>query len=526
MKKGLGGYHIGLILLVLAIAGVFIIGPWTELGAISSCQNIYGYYPAYRCCDETMDWQGSKTLTYSTISYDNGQTYKCPDTASHCEVILSNPNFAAGTNVYKGITNCRQTGLFGEAWICDDDEVVPIGVRFSVPSGTWVHLVGQASVNIEYEHYRYVLCDCSISPCGVPCPGVLGADGCGFNTNMDIYDQLGRIKITADAQGSYAYTVPLGSCYTYYPEINRHVIGDTCEECSDDSDCASRYGDSYTYLGTEYGATCGAGYVQLYSCQDNGAEVCVKWREDSSGFQQECLEYGQQTRCDLYLSIPVQCCPGTNDCGPNAFCNPDTYMCEDTAECTQDTDCGHTIQCDYADTTLNTPVCQAGECTFDERDVDCCGDINCPDGWYCAADYTCKEKTDIQDPCPYQCCAGEEEFFDRPCAPGLICCDDHTCQQSCDGTGADNYWGWLIIPVMALLLGAIGYWAGEALGAVILGVIGGLLGYIVWWFTQLEAWAQFLLLLGLGGLGVLGIYLLGGFISAVIIAVVVAAVKK
>jgi hypothetical protein len=516
MRKGLGGYLAGGIVALLAIAALFMT-PWQQLGLIEGgCQDIYAYYPSFRCCDEIKEAQGSETLSFSLIFRDDGQLWQCPPNINRCNI---KPD---GLGVYYGL-NCGWSGLFGEAWQCADDVQLSHNVWTSVPGGSYVHLLTSGTVTIAYENYDMTLCECSLSPCGVPCPKVLGADGCGFNTNEAIYDENGRTLI--DPEPFYAYTVPFGSCYSYFPEINRHPIGNTCEECQDTADCRDRYGSAYNYLGTEYGATCGSGHVQIYDCLATGGEVCVKERMDADGNFIECMEWGQQSRCDLKLAIPVQCCPGDSSCGPQAFCDTD-YTCKATAECVSDGDCGHTVMCDYATTTLKTPACRNGACVFLEEDVDCCGDGNCPIGYYCASDYTCKQETDAKKDCPFECCANEQEFFDRPCVIGNVCCPDHTCQASCGGGGDDIVWLWLIIPILAVALGAAGYYASEITGAVILGAIGGIIGYLIYWFMSLEWWAQALLFIGLGGLGALGIYLFGGVIAAIIVAFVVAKVGK
>lgn len=475
-----------IVILAVALAGGFLYfsGGWSELGLItgSACQNIYGYYPSFRCCDEILDWSGSKTLSYTLFTFDNSQTFQCERTMSHCEVLLSDANLLSGSKVYVGSADCSQEGLFSETFSCTNDKEIPIGSWVDVPGGSWVHLVGQNNVKIDFKKYRNKLCECSLSPCGTPCPGVLGSDGCGFNTNDDVYDENGKIKVNADAQSQYAYTVPMGDCYAYYPDINRHIIGDTCEECEDNSDCKNRYPITYNYLGTEYGATCGGGYVQLYSCQATGSEVCTAYREDTSGNTQDCMEYGKSTRCDIYRAIEVQCCPGDSSCGVNSFCNPDTYTCKVTAQCTYDQDCGVTVMCDFTTNTLKTPVCSSGTCGFDTQNVGCCDDSNCASGYYCSADYTCREKTDVKQVCPYQCCEDIDQYFDRSCAIGNICCDDNTCKVSCEGvtpppTDALSYW-WLM-PLFALIGGLIGFfWRGTA-GGVILAIIGLMIAVLI-----------------------------------------------
>jgi hypothetical protein len=90
------------------------------------------------------------------------------------------------------------------------------------------------------------------------------------------------------------------------------------------------------------------------------------------------------------------------------------------------------VVCDFASKTLKTPYCSLGQCDFKEQVVDCCSDVNCADGYFCAADYMCYEKPPVKTECPFGCCTNERYYFDKACPSGEICCADHTCRVDCD----------------------------------------------------------------------------------------------
>lgn len=89
-----------------------------------------------------------------------------------------------------------------------------------------------------------------------------------------------------------------------------------------------------------------------------------------------------------------------------------------------------------------------------------------------------------------------------------------------------NPWIWLWIPILALLLGAVGYKGAGLIGGIIGGIAGGIAGYAVYWFMSLPWWAQLLLgIFGVAGTGIfIYIMLFGG--GAIAVLALYAAVKR
>jgi len=520
-----------IIAMIVAILGVGIITGVIPLLLSSvttqaTCQDIWAYYPAWRCCDYIQSYTGSKILTSTPNDY-NRMVWQCPPTAYKCEyTIVMSTNLGA----FKiGSGNCY-FDYYGQ-WTCPNERYGNPGSDIEIHPGDYIYTSYHSvytwlSVPIDYKVFDYKLCDCPLNPCGVPCPEVLGSTKCGFVTTDDVYDENGRIKINGVMQpgGAFAYTVPYGECYSYYPEVNRHPIGNTCEECATTADCITKYPDTYNYLGKTYGAVCIASQLQLYDCLDSGTRVCTKERYDKAGHKVECLEYGTKSKCDLYLTIPVECCPGTGTCGPQAFCDPETYRCVTTAECTYDYDCGRTVTCDYTTKQLKTPRCVGGMCTFSVEDVDCCYDVNCPSGWFCDSDYRCKEKPIVKKTCPFECCENEPYYFDKKCSVSEpVCCPDNTCAKTVEECTSipkpkEMDWLWLWIPLLTIFGGLLGL--GRNRDPVLAGVgaiIGGIVGYII--YMILSNWFIILILgiIGVAGMGIL-IYLGFGVIVFGILA--------
>lgn len=505
-----------LAVILIAIAALSVSGfDFGQFLSVSNaqCQDIYAYYAAFRCCDEEMTSSGVKEMSMNEV-------WQCPTYAERCEVSIS----PGSSVVWRGTENCK-IQLLGD-FQCDDRRRV--SSADDIAPGEYVYSQNWALVYLTYKIFDGKLCDCPLNPCGLPCPRVPGSAGCGFDSTDDIFLSNGL----TDAFGGYIwgdlyhYTVPEGECYTYYPETNRHPVGNTCETCDDANDCASQYPLRYNYGGTSYGAICQGNSVQLYDCMPTGGSICIRFRDANENNVQdsneECLETGSKSRCDLFKSIPIQCCPGTSSCGPQAFCGDD-YVCHQTAECDNDYDCGSTIVCDRATLTLKDPICQSGSCTFDERPVECCYDSDCSEGYYCDyPDYTCKEKPDDKTDCPHECCDGEEEYFDRRCPGTDVCCGDNTCAASTEACDIpppppdDALILVVLILTFAALVGLIGYKIGDKVVAVIGAIIGGLIGYLIHWlFFDLAWWQQLLLLLGLGGLGAIGVYVIIAIIAIV-----------
>lgn len=403
--------------------------PFPRLLAAAQCQNIYARFPSYRCCGE------ATTETNDNKNLPAGSYWQCPTTASRCEVKVPQiPYGSSLTGWYKGSKNCQPDWL-GTFW-CSDASRMTDNTWLQLAPGDYVLQNSGQPQTFQEKVYGLKLCEGSFTSA---CPRVPGSTQCGFTTSDPVFLADGL----TDAPGSFSYTVPQGECYSYFPVINRRVIGDTCETCSSTADCATLYGSTYTYQGVQYGSVCTGNSVQLYDCLSTGSTTCTEWYDSNdNGVQdsgEQCINSVQAPRCDLYLSLPVECCPGTSSCGSQAFCDPSTYKCVSTAQCTKPTDCGHTVSCDWTTQLLKTPDCVSGQCDWDEQAVECCNDYNCPSGEYCDSDWTCKTKPTVKQPCPYQCCSNEQAYFDKTCqASSPVCCPDHSCAttaQACGGSG-------------------------------------------------------------------------------------------
>jgi hypothetical protein len=235
----------------------------------------------------------------------------------------------------------------------------------------------------------------------------------------------------------------------------------------------------------------------------------------------------------------VDCCPG-EVIGGYTCNNANELVGVVEGECCRGGICtalycpgGGSEFCDLSSHTVSKFECREsdGACVDTlNKYAECCPpDIGCGGNQFCDAEtYTCKDKPIGLIPCPRECCTADTidltYYQEHLCAGGLECCPGGYCAESCDGIPEQDL-TWLLIPVLAALLGIVGYYASGVPGAIILGILGGVIGYLVYWVSQLAWWAQILLALGLGGLGVLGIYLFAGTISAIIIAIVLAKVK-
>ncbi len=485
-----GQMEAGAIIVVIAVAILLVLvffpdifsGP-LAIGDQAMCQDRFSIFASYKCCDDVKTESGSQTLSFTLIFRDPNQLWLCPTDAFECDVTPVRGITQESPAMLRGSTNCGYEGLFGEFWICSNDQPISYNVVTTVPGGTYIHLAEAGNARIDYEIRSPRLCECGPSPCGEPCPKVLGSDGCGFTTTDTVYDENGARIIDSDF--GFAYTVPNGDCYTSFPDTNRRVIGNTCEDCENTDDCKSRFSLSFNYLGTEYGATCGSGFVNLHDCLDTGPETCIEERFDKDNIKVGCNEFAATSRCDQFLNIPVQCCPGTNDCGANAFCDASTFTCKDDTQCVGNTDCGTTVQCDFADKTINTPVCISGICEFDERDVDCCIDGHCPSGFFCSADFTCKERTGADKVCPFACCEDEQGFIDRPCAGSQVCCatgEGNQCLDSCDEPPVDVGFNFIIFAILIIIISTviIGVITESELGLIAGFILGLIIVYLIW----------------------------------------------
>jgi hypothetical protein len=222
--------------------------------------------------------------------------------------------------------------------------------------------------------------------------------------------------------------VGYGSCTlsTFFVPGDRHICGNVEEQCERDADCGG-----HTYGNKE----CIGRNLQTYGCRTFGTPSYLE--EYSGGLAYKPFEGDNDgsepalSRCEIISAQSVQCC-GDNDCGSNAFCDTTTWTCQQTAECNIDADCGVSERCDRFSKELKKPICSEGSCDFQViQNVECCSSSDCPIDYFCDTDYTCKESLVPKVDCPFECCVGETEFFDRPCATGEFCIDNLCTTSGC-----------------------------------------------------------------------------------------------
>jgi hypothetical protein len=85
---------------------------------------------------------------------------------------------------------------------------------------------------------------------------------------------------------------------------------------------------------------------------------------------------------------------------------------------------------------MKMPKCTNGKCVWSETPVECCYDVNCPDGYECSQEHKCVKILKQKTTCPYECCVNDPDYFDKVC-PNNIACVDHKCTvyQVCNNNG-------------------------------------------------------------------------------------------
>ena len=119
MMKGLANF--GWVIVVALILGAVVLGSgiFGETFELlpGFCQNIYGYFPSFRCCDEVEGAGGS-------YSFGNSGWWECPTYSTKCEVIPRTLSGVFNLGWYRGRTNCAGS-WFGQFW-CDDATAIPL----------------------------------------------------------------------------------------------------------------------------------------------------------------------------------------------------------------------------------------------------------------------------------------------------------------------------------------------------------------------------------------------------------------
>jgi hypothetical protein len=498
------------VLAILVVGGLFLSGTLNNLLTIPA-QNIY--------CNDFEFISCTEELTPTTYDFDKMKEYywQCPTYASRCE--YTGPEYERA--IYE---NCYRDWL--GAPVCEN-KLRDCHTTCSLNPGEYIKQYAALSGTVkEYDLKLYF---CGKSPCapgggGVPVPG---ASGCSFvpsqaGTANRIYDQYGHLT---DPDNEGIYTVPPGTSYLYTSYALRRVCGDTGEFCSVDSDCADRYPYQITKDGVRYGVTFQTGQMVVYGCKTQPGGECIE--KDIVQGQEKCIKYSDKSYCDAIRYKTVECIPDSSSCGPNAVCkyieSKDNFECVEPEQksCDYDWQCGQMIGCDWSTQKVKENYCNLGthKCGVRETPVECCYDTNCAEGYYCDSDYKCKEKVTPKTECPYECCVREPLYFDKNCAQDMQCCPGHQCKYNCNDVPPkpkQNPWLWLIIPAFIALFALVGYAAMDYIGAGIGGIVGGMMGYVIYWFLTLPWWGQWLIAIGLGAGGAIIIYILlfgGGLIT-------------
>jgi hypothetical protein len=439
-KKGQVWLTVLFIVVVLSVIGLLIYSAnKTQNTALSNTFTpVYCNQYEFDCCVAT-----KSTTTNTIIKTD--VAFKCPDTAVSCSI-----NQKSGGVVHYGSSNCvKNNNVLYSIYSCSNT-VTPSSTSFVMPRGyiLWsdrdaLGLV-YSSASIDYEINGQKLVFCGRSGCT---QGVTVA-----NDNCAISVDQGSIFSSSKNNLGISYTVPQGECVLSWQSGDRVVCGNLEESCELNSDCAS-----HTYGNKE----CYARKLQTYGCKNyqlpNGVTEVNGDLFGGNVFGTEQKSYsGIKSRCEVTSVQDVQCC-GDADCGSGAVCDKTTFTCKipDQVSCNQNVDCGVSQQCDYTTRKIKTPTCSNNVCSYTEKSVDCCFDVNCASGYICNADKKCEaQNPDVKVQCPFECCVGDKSYTDRICANGLYC-NEHKCSTTPPDT---NGTGLICKPkLFGIVQGEVGY---------------------------------------------------------------------
>lgn len=258
-------------------------------------------------------------------------------------------------------------------------------------------------------------------------------------------------------------------------------------------------------------------------------------------------------------SDPLFCCDNSQcyTFGASWACDQTTFQCKDTGSqkipCNSHIECGALEECiiEGGNFNLKGNRCvpdasspKTGYCEYQQlRQVECCPSFCSASGQYCDYDTGCKNV--IQTCPPGACCLPGGSYTTRSCSDlgqsTYTCCPTSTgsfigeCKDKCVNTCGDGVCQgteteqncaedctkpldllMLVIPIFVLLGAAIGYLRNGALGAIIFGVIGLIVGLILFWIFTLPAFAQLLIALGVVGVGIGIAYIIIGAIPLII----------
>lgn len=422
------------LIIVILIAGGLIYA--NSQGLILSFTPVFCSDYTYICCQER-EWDGLPT---NAILEPKGGTFvTCPSTATRCKITSLEeyytqtfPPWSTGWFEPKDLyiagrnAECYLTGWIQDNFYCVGETQITRYTYDQFKPGTKIYAKRGNKGRISYTIYGEALRECQGGGCGDSGGvSVLGANGCSFKiedlrwTGQPYSGSLDDVK-PSDFPSDWRLsgTVPSGLCFKI-PE-SRHICGYEEETCSSDYDCVS--GHTLIYNGK--GAECRGTLLELYGCRRyNETQGSSQWYAGS--------------RCEVVQTIPVQCCPTAGSCGTLGTCDPKTFTCTapPNVECRNDWECGVQQYCDRNTKTILKDACVNEKCTKQTvKNVDCCYDSDCANGYYCFTDYTCQKLLEDKTTCPYACCENERSYYDKPCAENNICCPDNKCKLSCEGT--------------------------------------------------------------------------------------------
>ena len=416
---------IGVVILALSLlgGGAYILVEQSVSGGFTP---IFCNDYSFTCCVDKTD--------SNPVNLDSKTSYQCPENANYCLITSTNSNF-----IWAGSEDCElgwhpSKALFGSTFACDDERVISENEQL-LPSehiyGFATLGVDQLTVTIEKHVNGLIFTGRSGYDLGVP---VLGADGCTFNPTATRNDG----KLVEYDVDKTSYTISPSDCMLSFVPGDRHMCGTLEEQCSNYNDCSTHSYGNYECIGRT---------LQEYGCKQIAKPWFLEEYGGSLSFKPfsvvdekaELNKLPSNSRCEIITGETVQCC-GDTDCGSNAFCDVGkTWTCQESAECDSDSDCGVSQQCDRDSKTIKKPVCnlQSGKCEKESiKDVECCSTEDCPDKYFCGIDNTCQESTVPKVDCPFSCCVGELNYFNKGCADGTFCvnhiCTDDKCTKDSD----------------------------------------------------------------------------------------------
>lgn len=266
--------------------------------------------------------------------------------------------------------------------------------------------------------------------------------------------------------------------------------------CCSHGDCLV-LGPSYNCI--DYSCQTGSGYcVSDIQCQPMGGEMydanCYHDANDGKFYEWSGGCNLNTNTCEDPIITEVACCPG--------YCSQWGQWCDKENGC--------------QDPVIPKPDCPPGYCCdgVNHKEQACSGELKC-----------CPTADTHMGICQEECDNCAE--LNQPCGGTTVCCDDLECTGGFLGIGMTCQepqfdWSWMWIIILAVLFGLVGYAARGAVTGLLGAVVGGVIGFLIYWFSNLAWWQQ--LLLGIGGIagGGILIYLLviggGAFLIALIVA--------